>query len=357
MTNQKNLKNLTLIMPTYNRHKYAKRSINFWSDTNVNLIVLDGSVNPLELNFTSKLLPSVKYVHSQDSWIDRIVLGSNLAATPFVMLICDDEFYSPSALDLFINKLTLDESINSVNGIAVAFYPFARRLYFRRIYKDFKDASIELDDPIKRVEAHMTSYAITGLYGMHRTKIFKKNVEVAKLCSVLADPASFELGFEIANSYQGKTRIMPIVSWLKSMENPPIWDTEAIQTHVLWQDKMLINLPEVSLAAERILKPSNEIEYALEKQILYKGLECYVASCNTSNKVEKTCSIKAQIKSSIPYNVYFIFIWLILSTFKKLNLTTWLSRKSLSHQLEIEKIMMSNDDLNSIEKNLRGQRR
>ena len=355
MTSHTSLKNLTLIMPTYNRHKYAKRSINFWSDTNVNLIVLDGSINPLELNFTSKLPPNIKYMHNQDSWIDRIFLGSNLTTTPFTMLICDDEFYLPSALDLFITELNSNEMINSVNGMAVAFYPFAKRLYFRRVYTNFKDASIEFDDPVKRVEAHMMPYAVTGLYGMHRTKIFKKNVEVAKMCSPLPDPASFELGFEIANSYQGKTRILPIVSWLRSMENSPIWNIDAIQTHVLWRNKMLRNLSEVSLGTEKILNPSNKIENTLEKQILYKGLERYVSNFNTSNKMGKTYSIKTQIKSLIPYRVYFFFLWLILPILKKLNLTTWLSRKSLLRQLDVEKVMISNEDLNVIEKNLRSR--
>jgi glycosyltransferase domain-containing protein len=355
MTNYTSLKNLTLIMPTYNRRKYAKRSINFWSGTNVNLIVLDGSVHPLELNFTSKLPPNIKYVHKQNSWIDRIFLGSNLTATPFAMLICDDEFYLPSALDLFITELNSNETVKSVNGIAVAFYPFTKHLYFRRIYKNFRDASIEFDDPVKRVEKHMMPYAVTGLYGMHRTEIFKKNVEVAKICSSLPDPASFELGFEIANSYQGKTRVLPIVSWLRSMENPPIWNTHAIQTHVLWQNKMLRNLPEVSSATEKILKPSNEIENTLEKQILYKGLECYVSNFSTSNKREKTYFIKTQIKNVIPYQLYFFFIWLILSISKKTNLTTWISRKSLLRQLDVEKVMISKEDLDKIENNLRSR--
>lgn len=355
MTNHTSLENLTLIMPTYNRHKYAKRSINFWSNTKVNLIVLDGSVNPLESNFTIKLPPKIKYVHSQESWIDRIFLGSKLTATPFVMLICDDEFYLPNALDSFVTELNNNETINSVNGMAVAFYPFAKRLYFRRIYKNFKDASIEFDDPLKRVEAHMMPYAVTGLYGMHRTEIFKKNVDVAKICSSLPDPASFEIGFEIANSYQGKTRILPIVSWLRSMENSPIWNTHALQTHVLWQNKMLRNLPEVSSGTEKILKPRHEIEATLEKQILYKGLERYVSNFNTGNKLKKTYSIKTQIKNFVPYRVYFFFIWLSLSILKKLKLTTWLSRKSLLGQLDVEKVMISNEDLNVIEKNLRSR--
>jgi glycosyltransferase domain-containing protein len=349
MASHTSLKNLTLVMPTYNRDKYAKRSINFWSGTKVNLIVLDGSVNPLELDFTSKLSPNIKYMHNQDPWIDRIVLGSNLSNTSFTMLICDDEFYLPSALDLLISELNSNETITSVNGMAVAFYPFARRLYFRRIYTNFKDASIEHDDPVKRVEAHMMPYAMTGLYGMHRTKVFKKNAEVAKICSLLPDPASFELGFEIANSHQGKTRILPIVSRMRSMENPPIWDTKAMQTHILWKNKMLNNLSEVSYGTEKILNPGNYLENTLEKQILYNGLLRYVSNFSSKKKVIKDSSAKSNIKKFVPYRFYFFFTWLYMLCSKNSILTTWLSRKKLLNQLVIEKITISIDDLNVIE--------
>lgn len=88
---------------------------------------------------------------------------------------------------------------------------------------------------------------------------------------------------------------------------------------------------------------------------MYKGLERYVSNFNTSNKMEKTYSIKTQIKSFIPYRVYFFFIWLILPILKKLNLTTWLSRKSLLRQLDVEKVLVSNEDLNVIRKNLRSR--
>ena len=60
-----NLEKLTIVILTYNRHKYLKRTIHYWSNYNVNLVILDGSEKKLEDQYieaknesesTSKLL-------------------------------------------------------------------------------------------------------------------------------------------------------------------------------------------------------------------------------------------------------------------------------------------------------------
>ena len=77
--------------------------------------------------------------------------------------------------------MNLNNEINSVTGLAVAFYPLTRNTYYRRIYKSFKDASVDLNNPEKkRVEYHMSPYAVTGLYGMNRTHVFKKISKLLK---------------------------------------------------------------------------------------------------------------------------------------------------------------------------------
>ena len=344
------LKDLTLLMPTFNRQKYAKRAIDYWSNTDVNLIVLDGSPKPIQSEFTTKLSKQITYVQNQESWIDRIVLGSNLTATPFTMLICDDEFYLPSALKLLISELNLNKEINTAAGLAVAFYPYANTLFFRRIYREFINASVLLDDPIERVVHHMKPYAVTSLYGMNRTQVFRKNIEVARICSILPDPASFELGFEIANSYQGKTKVIPVISWLRSMENPPIWNTKAIQTHTWWINRDNDqDLKNASSEAETVLRLLENHKNELEEQVLYIGLSRYVSNFVQISMKKNKYSFTGQIKKLVPYRFYFFFIWILLLVFKDSKLTTWQSRNTLLKQLKTERVGVSIDDLTEID--------
>jgi len=354
------LENLTLIMPTFNRSKFAKRSMNFWANTNVNLIVLDGSYNPLQKRFLESMPKSIQYLHNNDSWIDRMVAGSKLSKTPYTMLISDDEFYLPTALGAFINELDTNKEIVSIIGIAVAFYPFANKIYYRRIYKALKDASVYSDDPLDRVKYHMAPYRMTSLWGMVRTEIFKTNISVAKVCSSLPDPSSFELGFEIANSYQGKSKVLPLVSWLRSMENPPNWDPKLIRTHIWWKSKSKNkDLSLASKATELLLKSGQDFEKKLNRQILYIGIEQYVSNYNRnedtfSYNLSKN-STKKIIKQLMPYKAYFFFIRLILLLPNSSKVTTWLSVTSFLKQLRSENLYISNYDLDIINKSIFSQ--
>jgi glycosyltransferase domain-containing protein len=357
MKTHSNLSSLTLLMPTFNRSKYAKRAINFWANTNVNLIVIDGSDYPLNSAFAKNLPTNVNYIHNHDSWIDRMLLGSSLSKTPFTMLISDDEFYLPNALNLLIDELNKNYEINSVTGLAVAFYPFANSIYFRRIYQTFKEASVSLDNPQKRVEFHMSPYAMTSLWAMNRTHIFKKNIQVAKICTSLPDPASFELGFEISNSYQGKSKVLPVVSWLRSMENSPNWNTKLIRTHIWWKDRFESNdLITTSNTVELLLKSKKDFKENIEEQILYVGLKQYTSNFDLNEKsIVNNHFIRKLFKKILPYRQYFFFIWFIILVFKNLNLTTWLTKKTLLDQLKFEKINISTNDLNYINKFIRSQ--
>ena len=42
------LKKLTIVIFSYNRHKYLKQTIKYWLDYNINLVVLDGSDERLD---------------------------------------------------------------------------------------------------------------------------------------------------------------------------------------------------------------------------------------------------------------------------------------------------------------------
>ena len=56
------LNKLTIVILTYNRHKYLIRSINYWSNYNIKLLILDGS--SVELNDSCLQSKNIKYVHN-----------------------------------------------------------------------------------------------------------------------------------------------------------------------------------------------------------------------------------------------------------------------------------------------------
>ena len=57
------LEKLTIVIFSYNRHEYLKRTINYWSNYNVKLVILDGSNKELEEDCVKA--KNIKYIYNK----------------------------------------------------------------------------------------------------------------------------------------------------------------------------------------------------------------------------------------------------------------------------------------------------
>ena len=114
MSNYKKLAKLTLVMPSYERQSFVIRSMKYWSNKNVKLVVLDGSKRPIKSSFlkTLNLNKNIYYKHSKSSFVKRLQKSTSLVKTKYVALIGDDEFYVPSALSKCIDELDKNKEVS-----------------------------------------------------------------------------------------------------------------------------------------------------------------------------------------------------------------------------------------------------
>jgi glycosyltransferase domain-containing protein len=297
-------------MPTYNRQKYALRAIRFWSDTDVQLIVIDGSSEPIGKDIVKDFPDNIRYIYDSTSWTNRMKLGAERCSTEFSALICDDEFYLPDSLMKLIDALDDDESLVSAIGHVLRFYPYKESVYYQYSYPEFKFASIFDKDPILRIEKHLNPYRVISLYAVIRTDCFRKNVAVAEICSSFPNAASFEVGFEIANAYQGGMKVLPIVSWLRSNENPPIWNSKTISINDWWKKGKKSNaFLEAALSVQKVLRiEDNSDDVKRTSTVLNIGFEAYTRSQKdviTSRFKKTTLKLKRKIRSQI--SDYWVF--------------------------------------------------
>jgi glycosyltransferase domain-containing protein len=336
-------------MPTYNRPRYAERAIKFWGSTNINLIVLDGSKDPMPTSLINFLPTNITYQHLQLGWTERILLGAKQSNTPFTALVSDDEFYLPNSIAECLNELEANSELISVIGHVIRFTLTSNELYFRRDYKNFADADVCEVNPIERVTNHLLPYRMTSLWAIIRTDAFIKNALVAHECSRLPNASSFELGFEIANSYQGKSRVLPVLHWMRSSENPPNWNTETISTHRWWPTgKLSDDFIKIATEVEQILtgRRISKIE-PITDSILYLGIDSYC-----KNELKKSSSTKRRIRIWVRKLIGLLFkdyqIYKVKNLFAKLiNLkileVQWTNLPSVLETLEVDGIKFSED--------------
>ncbi len=338
-------------MPTYNRHKYALRAIRFWSNTDVHLIVIDGTSEPLSADIVKKFPDNITYISDSSSWTNRMKIGAKRSSTEFSALISDDEFFLPSSLIELIQALDDQQSAASAIGHVLRFYPYKETVLYQYSYPEFKTASILEKDPMLRVQKHLHPYRVTSLYAVIRTDFFRKNVAVADICSSFPNSASFEVGFEIANAYQGEIIVLPIVSWLRSNENPPLWNSKTVSIYDWWsEEKDSEFFFDAATSVQEVL--GSEMNLQLKdrsKTILHNGFEAYsrnqvkVSPSRTSReKLKLKKRIRERISNDLVFGLKLKFPYFVP------NGHHWICLKEIPGQLNLVDLSVDTSEIQKI---------
>ena len=118
------LRQLTVVIPTCNRPLELERSIEYWRETPVTVLILDGSdkayfpFGPLENapNINYHHMPAQNNQNPEESVFQRIVFGSKLPTTKFSAVGCDDDFYTVSGLITSLRVLVSQPNLDAVAG-------------------------------------------------------------------------------------------------------------------------------------------------------------------------------------------------------------------------------------------------
>ncbi len=224
---------LTIIIPTYDRHKYILRSIKYWSNRDVDVLIVDGSSSALNELHLNDLPSNISYHYLPIGLLKRLEIASNLIKTQYCILLGDDEFFIPSALNSAIKTLDKDNKLVACCGQSIGFWPGKIASWLPKspillshiIYPERKGYSISQNNPQKRMVMHMENYSPTSIYSVVRTSDWKKVMSILTKKEFCAY-GIFELQFELAISYLGKTKVLDELFWLRSAENENIQGTD-----------------------------------------------------------------------------------------------------------------------------------
>ncbi len=207
----------------------------YWSDSEVTVYVLDGSEEEIKPDALVDIASNVHYHHLPVSVLDRIGMAGDLVKTEYAELLGDDEFFIPSALEACIAELEADNSLVSCMGRALKFSPEKAGVMGEAAYEEMKGYKVLQNDPVDRMIFHMDPYQPSTVYSVIRTWVWKRAVSILPEKEFL-DLGTAELQFELAVSYFGKSKVAPILMWLRSGENPPNRNLEDTPFHKWWID-------------------------------------------------------------------------------------------------------------------------
>ena len=239
-----NLQKLTIVILTYNRHKYLKRTIKYWLYHDIKLLILDGS----DFKLDDPILDSknIKYIHNKKDLYERFLSSTNYIETEFMILSCDDEFYLPSPLSSSIDFLSDNSNFSSCGGCALGFgVAEENKFYGMERYPKLKNVNLCHDFASERIQDHFSNFVPAHFYSVMRTSIWKI------ICKHVFDKqfhfhAAAELQLEFLILVAGKTKILPELMWMRNMnESKPIRDLDqfnrpstAYTINDWWNDKL-----------------------------------------------------------------------------------------------------------------------
>ena len=311
-----NLQKLTIVILTYNRHKYLKRTIKYWLYHDIKLLILDGS----DFKLDDPILNSknITYIHSTKDLYARFLSSVNYIETEFMILSCDDEFYLPSPLSSSIAYLRDHSDFSCCGGCAVGFGFIKENMFYGvERYPKLKNVNLDHDFASERIQNHFSDFVPAHFYSVMRTKIWKI------ICKHVFDKqfyfhAAAELQVEFLILVSGKTKILPELMWMRNMnENEPIRDLDqskkpsyAYTINDWWNDRLKQKdkkdfLYRMKVACEEI---SRNIENKFDEDQISKFFEMYIYKLYKEKTLSKRLlnlippKIKKVIKSTLGLN-------------------------------------------------------
>jgi glycosyltransferase domain-containing protein len=195
---------LTIVVPTHNRHKHLRRLIAYLSFFANHIIIVDSS------NSFCEGLTKCDYFHQPgSSREERLCFALGRVQTPYVMLHADDDLVTPSALNLCITYLDLNQDYSAVHGYYLSFYPTPSGGDWRAMLPEslyYKNGSDNLE---QRILYGFENYSPL-FYSVIRTEVLHKILTSIVKHSIFNLPFQLEFLINFGVIALGKERYLPI---------------------------------------------------------------------------------------------------------------------------------------------------
>lgn len=230
----KNLSDLTIIIPSYNRQKYLLRQLEFWKNIEVKVLVLDGTEIACS-KLSEYNSPDIKVIHIPETIEKRLGLAAQMIDTKYAAMISDDEFFIPSALDSIIQFLNKNLSYAACKGRAIGFNTDSKyQTLGQMAYEDLKDYDLNSESSTERLINHMSPYVMASLWAVHRSEVLITCLDFISRTRTYSTAAAVEVQISMITAWHGKIRVLNELMWLRSYENDNIWWSYGNLTVARW---------------------------------------------------------------------------------------------------------------------------
>ncbi len=176
---------ITLLIPTHNRHAYLNRILDYYGTADFKILVADSSASYYDGIIKN---PQAVYKHFPGMGLpQKLALAMQEIDTTFAVMCADDDFIIPSGIEACIDFLQSNKSFTAAQGNTVCYFKNSIKqnaVRFSAMYFNQLSFEIAADSPLKRIEKLFDPYR-TIFCAVHYTKVlqtaFSKDLSIGNL--------------------------------------------------------------------------------------------------------------------------------------------------------------------------------
>ena len=193
----------------------------YWRNYPVQIIIVDGSKNPLVQEATFATNHNITYHHILCSFEERLLVGASLVKTPYAMFLSDDEFLVYPALLEATEILKSEPKVSAVLGGAMQFLLSEGKMLGAPCYTSASRLTIDSESSIKRFYQRLKYPGNIIFYSLTRAHILQFAARFIADKTYSCQYIS-EYQMEAVLCAAGKVVVINRLMWLRSMETAPV---------------------------------------------------------------------------------------------------------------------------------------
>ncbi len=210
----KALNKVTIIVPTYNRHKFLSKLLQFYESYSFPspILILDSSntdINKNELtDFFHHQQVTYKKFNSSTLPITKICNGMQFVNTEYSVICADDDFIIPQSLERCVEFLENNTEYAIAQGLYIqSTIDESGTFLWNPLYRE--QNSIENDKPIARFKHYLNDFKGTFFYAVRRTNLLNLVMEETSINT--SDWGLSEILPSALSITYGKLKVLPIL--------------------------------------------------------------------------------------------------------------------------------------------------
>ena len=171
------LSDITIVIPTHNRHFLLKRCLSYLelAGFNFRIIIVDSSATKFEEDFPSNVVylnVAHENIKNTSGFMRKLEAVIKNITTKYTLLLADDDFPVLSSIEMAYQYLELNEDYESAQG-----FHFTIRSEFKYIKTSIKHLDIPNeylnDNPLERIFELSKGY-FNNYYALQRTRCWQR---------------------------------------------------------------------------------------------------------------------------------------------------------------------------------------